>query len=168
MRFDQFGYSEFRDTYRKRLAFLRKQLRERERYRLFADQVAAEQIDVDTEMAQRQAIWNKEDAASRAYQAQRWHQARAKLATYPDDERRELLAYWQHFTCPGVPEYLLTVLRAYDSGRLNMNPPPLRETEECRKAVNETIRRIRERAASRNAIEVTTARHPRCQVPAAT
>ena len=49
MRFHRFGKYEFRDTERKRAAFARKQKAEREALPLFADQVAAEQIDVDEE-----------------------------------------------------------------------------------------------------------------------
>ena len=45
MRFHRFGKYEFRDTERKRAAFARKQKAEREALPLFADQVAAEQID---------------------------------------------------------------------------------------------------------------------------
>lgn len=149
MRFDRFGFYEFRDTYRKRRAFLRKQAKEVERYPLFAEQVIAEQIDVDTEMAQRQAIWKREHTAARAQRAFKWRQARVALAAFPEEERQALLSYWQRCSCPAAPEYLLSVLHAYRCNRLDLNPQPMVETEECRIAVTELIRRIRERAASR-------------------
>ncbi len=149
MRFSRAGFHEFRDTYRKRLAFLRKQLRERESYPLFADQIAAEQIDVDAEMAERRAIWNKENTAQRAARAMAWRKARAKLAAYPHPERRELLAYWQRCSLPGDPEYLLSVIHSHVHGRLDMSPPVVHATEENRKAVAEVIARIAARGAAR-------------------
>lgn len=151
MRFSRTGFHEFRDTYRKRLAFVRKQLKERQSYPLFADQIAAEQIDVDTEMAERRAIWNKDLAHQRAQRASAWRKARAKLAAYPHGERRELLAYWQRCALPCDPEYLLSMIHSHANARLDMNPSVVRQTEEHRKAVAETIKRILEREASKGA-----------------
>lgn len=151
MRFDRFGQYEYQDTHRKRAAFLRKQVKEQQRYPLFAEQIAAEQIGVDQEMAQRTANWSKRFAEDRARRAMKWREARAKLAQHPD--RAELAAYWQRCRWPGDPTYLLSMLHMYDNGRLDLNPSVFRQTEEHRRAVRETIARIRAEVAARRAAQ---------------
>jgi len=151
MRFDRFGQYEFQDTRRKRAAFLRKQLKEQQRYPLFAEQIAAEQIDVDQEMVQRKAGWSKRFAEDRAQRAQKWRVGRAKLSQHA--ARVELLAYWQRCSWPGDPTYLLSMLQMYDGGRLDLNPPVLRQTEAQRVAVRATITRIHAEVASRRAAQ---------------
>lgn len=151
MRFDRFGQYEYQDTRRKRVAFLRKQVKEQERYPLFAEQIAAEQIDVDQEMAQRKAGWSKRFAEDRAQRAQKWRLGRAKLAQHAS--RDELLAYWQRCHWPGDPSYLLSMLHMYDDGRLDLNPPVFRQTETHREAVRATVARIHVEVAARRAAQ---------------
>ncbi len=142
MRFKRMFIYEFQDTYRKRLAFLRKQQRELSNYPLLADQIAEKQLDVDTEMAERREFFHKQRAQGRRRRAQEWREGRAKLAQYPADVRGQLLAYWRRCSLPADPEYFLTMLRMHDTGRLDMNPPPIRETEESRNRVRATIERL--------------------------
>lgn len=123
MRFTRFGRYEFRDTSRKRAAFLRKQAAERAALSLFADQVAAEQIGVDEEMAGRRRQWDRHQAQDRRRRADKWREARRRLRGYPVDERAALLAYWQRCQWPGDPCYLLSMLHMYDNGRLSVAPP---------------------------------------------
>lgn len=149
MRFNRYGRYEFNDTHRKRLAFERKKRKERERYPLFADEIAESQTDVDTEMAQRQTNWIKHEIADRARRAIKWREARARLATYPEPERGKLLAYWQRCGWPGDPTYLLSMLHMYDNDRLELNPPVFQQTEAHRKAVAATIERLLARAAAK-------------------
>lgn len=149
MRFDRYGWYEFNDTPRKRMAFARKQRMERERYPLFAEEIATGQIDVDTEMAQRQANWIKHEIVDRAARAKKWREARARLAAYPAAEQGKLLAYWQRCGWPGDPTYLLSMLHMYENGRLDLDPPVIRETEANRQAVTATIKRLMAQAASR-------------------
>jgi hypothetical protein len=142
MRFKRMFIYEFQDTYRKRLAFLRKQQRELSNYPLLADQIAEKQLDVDTEMAERREFFNKQHAQGRRRRAQEWRKGRAKLVHYPTDVRRQLLAYWKRCSLPADPEYFRTMLHMHDTGRLDMNPPVFRETEECRQRVRATIERL--------------------------
>ena len=142
MRFKRMFIYEFQDTYRKRLAFLRKQQRELSNYPLLADQIAEKQLDVDTEMAERREYFNKQHAQGRRRRAQEWREGRAKLAQYPTDVRGQLLAYWRRCSLPADPEYFQTMLHMHDTGRLDMNPPVFRETEECRQRVRATIERL--------------------------
>ena len=142
MRFKRMFIYEFQDTYRKRLAFLRKQQRELSNYPLLADQIAEKQRDVDTEMAERREFFHKQRAQGRRRRAQEWRKGRTKLALYPSDVRGQLLAYWRRCSLPADPEYFQTMLHMHDTGRLDMNPPVFRETEECRQRVRATIERL--------------------------
>lgn len=150
MRFDKTGHYEFNDTERKRQAFARKQKKEQERYPLFAEQIASEQLDVDTEMVRRRTSWDRNQSNGRAQRARDWIRARARLAAYPVGERKELLAYWKRCGWPGTPTYLLSMLHMHDNGRLELHPAPVSLTEERRAACAATIERLLARAASRH------------------
>lgn len=123
MRFHRFGKYEFRDTERKRAAFARKQKAEREALPLFADQVAAEQIDVDEEMTARRLQWERHQAIDRKRRADKWREARRRLNGYQGPVRRALLAYWQGCKWPADPSYFLSMLHMYDTGRLSLDIP---------------------------------------------
>lgn len=90
MRFHRFGKYEFRDTERKRAAFARKQKAEREALPLFADQVAAEQIDVDEEMTTRRLQWERQQATDRKRRADKWREARRRLKGSCQDKANSL------------------------------------------------------------------------------
>lgn len=123
MRFHRYGKYEFRDTERKRAAFARKQKAEREALPLFADQVAAEQIDVDEEMTARRLQWERHQAIDRKRRADKWREARRRLNDYQGPVRRALLAYWQECKWPADPSYFLSMLHMYDTGRLSLDIP---------------------------------------------
>lgn len=123
MRFHRYGKYEFRDTERKRAAFARKQKAEREALPLFADQVAAEQIDVDEEMTTRRLQWERQQATDRKRRADKWREARQRLNGYQEPVRGALLAYWQGCKWPADPSYFLSMLHMYDTGRLSLNIP---------------------------------------------
>ena len=86
--------------------------------------------------------WANDEARMRQREAQTWRKARARLASYTDRERAALLAYWQRCSLPADPEYFLTMMHMHDTGRLDMNPPVFRQTEECRQKVRATIERL--------------------------
>lgn len=142
VRFNRYGRFEFRDTPCKRAAFARKQQNERNSLPLFAEQIAEEQIGVDEEMETRHRQWDRRQALDRAKRAEDWRRARARLRSYPESIRKELLAFWSRCGYPGDPSYLLTMLHSYDNGRLDMNPPTVKMTEENRKAVDAVIARL--------------------------
>ena len=123
MRFHRYGKYEFRDTERKRAAFARKQKAEREALPLFADQVAAEQIDVDEEMTARRLQWERHQAIDRKRRADKWREARRRLNDYQEPVRGALLAYWQGCQWPADPSYFLSMLHMYDTGRLSLDIP---------------------------------------------
>lgn len=148
MRFSRYGRYEFIDTQRKRMAFARKQKQERESYPLFAEEIAAGQIDVETEMALRKANWSARELNDRAQRALEWRRARAKLAKYPQPDRDHLRAYWQRCGWPGDPAYLLTMLHKYANNHLNLRPPTIHETEANRQAVRALTKQIEERVAA--------------------
>ncbi|MGY6259180.1 hypothetical protein ACXIVK_37785 [Paraburkholderia caledonica] len=120
MRFKRYGRYEFTDTPRKRAAFARKQRLEREALPLFADQIAAEQIGADEEMEGRRAQWDRQTASDRLRRATQWRRARGRLRGYLAPVRSALHAYWQQCRWPADPEYLLTMLHMYDTGRLSL------------------------------------------------
>jgi hypothetical protein len=148
MRYEKTGHYEFRDTDRKRQAFARKQKKEQERYPLFAEEIASQQHDVETEMRLRRTSWDRHGVNGRAQRARDWIRARAKLATYRDDVRKELLAYWSRCGWPATPTYLLSMMHMHDTGRLDLYPAPVQLTEERRKACAATIERLLARAAA--------------------
>jgi hypothetical protein len=149
MRFNRLGHFEFKDTNRKRLAFLRKQKAERDRYPLFASEIAAEQQDVETEMARRAHYWAKHMAADRQARAAKWREARSRLRVYPPEERKALSIYWQKCKWPADPSYLLTMLHMYDSGRLDLNPQVVSESDFKREAVNAVLARLAARTKAK-------------------
>jgi hypothetical protein len=120
MRFKRQERHEFTDTSRKRAAFERKKRIERESFPLFADQIAAEQISADDEMAGRRVIWERQSVADRQRRAGEWRKARDRIRAYPDPVRRALLTYWRDCKWPADPSYFLTMCHMYDNGRLEL------------------------------------------------
>lgn len=123
MRFKRHQRFPFEDTPRKRAALAVKQRREREAIPLFASDVAAGQRDADTVMRERAERWERAQIEGRARRAQLWRDARKKLAAYPIEQRRDLLAYWQRCGWPADPVYLSSMLHMYDTNRLDPNAP---------------------------------------------
>lgn len=124
MRFSRYERFEFNDTPRKRAHVLRRQRNEREALPLFADQIAAEQPDVDVVMEARRNNWRRHEQTDRDRRAEKWRQGRARLAAYPIEIRGRLLNYWNnHRWLPGTPAYFLDMMHMWDSGVLHMNAP---------------------------------------------
>lgn len=120
MRFKRRGRFAFSDTPRKRAHVLRKQQSERDALPLFAALIASEQEDVDTVIESRAALWADAEARDRARRALKWREARARLRAYPHNGRQALAAYWNRCGWPADPEYLMSMLHMYDTGRLNL------------------------------------------------
>jgi len=117
-------FVEFQDTRRKRLALARKHRLERERLPLFAKQIAEQQPDADTVMAERAERWVRWQQERRDTRAANWRRARAKLFTYGDNIRAVLRRLWNEAPYPAAPEYLADMLHRYDTGRLDPDNPP--------------------------------------------
>ena len=142
MHFQRYGKFEFRDTALKRAALARKQKKEREAFPLFADEIAENQPSADAEMQRREELWSNSQAKDRHRRAEKWQEARAKLRSYPEQERCKLLAYWNKRIYPGAPEYLLSMMHSYDMGRLDMEPVYPAQTEAQRQKVAAVIEQI--------------------------
>src|SRR3546814_13295596 len=69
----------YRETSRKRAAFLRKQRLEREALPLFAAQIDARQHGIDEEMARRATWWVGYERDRRDQSADHWREARVRL-----------------------------------------------------------------------------------------
>ncbi len=140
----------FEDTRRKRLALARKQRLEREAVPLLADLIAEKQPAADDVMAERAAIWERQERARRAFKAAQWRKARRRLAGYGDNIRPVLRRLWNEAPYPGDPTYLLCFLHDYETGRLDPDNPPWVYRGAGLKAVDldAIIARARERAAA--------------------
>lgn len=117
-------FGPYEDTRRKRLALARKQRLERERLPLFAEQIAAEQPDADTVMAERAVKWELYKQEDRDKRAARWRVARAKLFEYGPNVRMVLRNLWKTCPYPGDPTYFHDFLHSYDNGRIDPENPP--------------------------------------------
>ena len=124
MRFKRWSRIDFNDTSRKRVAVARKHAAECNAAPLFAEQIAEEQPSVDAVMSSRRSSWDAQDAALRVRRAFKWREGRLALLDFPEDVRRQLLAYWNaHRWLPGDPSYFLDMLHMYRTGQLNMAAP---------------------------------------------
>jgi hypothetical protein len=114
----------YRDTSRKRSAFLRKQRLAREALPLFADEIAARQHGVDEEMARRAVWWDQLEHDRRRERAARWREARSRLFALPDDLRRTVRALWRTCPYPADPASFADFLHQIAVGRLDPHRPP--------------------------------------------
>lgn len=125
MRFRRWPRPEpYRETSRKRAAFLTKQRLEREALPLFAGDIAAGQHGVDEEMARRAVWWDERERDQRRQRAARWREARARLFALPDVLRRRVRALWRECPYPGDPAYLADMLHQIAVGRVDPRRPP--------------------------------------------
>ena len=119
MRFKRQARHGFEDTRRKRLAALRGQQRERDRFPLLAGEIAAQQPGVDQVMTDRAERWTAHEKAARSLRAAQWIEGRRRLAGLEPGTRAAALAYWNgHRWLPGDPGYLLDMLHSIETGRL--------------------------------------------------
>jgi hypothetical protein len=114
----------YRETPRKRAAFLRKQRLEREALPLFADYIARRQHDVEVEMARRAVWWDEREHDQRQQRASRWREARARLFVLPDALRRQVRVVWRTCPYPADPASFADFLHQIAVGRLDVNRPP--------------------------------------------
>lgn len=122
MRFKRWPRIEaFEDTNRKRAAAARSQQKARDKLPLLSAIVAEQQPTIDDVMTTRAARYVKSQQAARDKRAADWRRARARLASYGDNARASLLAYWQRNKWPGDPSYLLMMLHMYDTNRLSLD-----------------------------------------------
>jgi hypothetical protein len=119
MRFKKIIRSPYEDTRRKRLAALRSQQRERDRFPLLADHIKDQQPGLDEIMARRAEQWEQIEATSRNSRAEAWRKARRLFYTFDAETRRIIRFYWNsHRWYPGDPSYFSYVLKCLQKGTL--------------------------------------------------
>lgn len=119
MRFRRWPRVEaFEETSRKRAAAVRSQQKARDKLPLLSAIVAEQQPTIDEVMTTRAARYAESQQATRDKRAADWRRARVRLASYGDNARASLLAYWQRNRWPGDPVYLLMMLHMFDTNRL--------------------------------------------------
>ncbi|MDK3022909.1 hypothetical protein QO239_09930 [Cupriavidus taiwanensis] len=90
---------------RRQAAFARKQARERDRYPLLADHVAAEQHSVDDEIARRTVRADSFEQRMRAFQAGCWRDARRIYFAQPEAVRVVIRTKWAAWVGPTTSTY---------------------------------------------------------------
>jgi hypothetical protein len=114
----------YRETPRKRAAFIRKQRLEREALPLFADAIAARQHSVEEEMARRHVWWDEREHDQRDARAARWREARARLFALPHPLRAKVRVLWRTCPYPADPASFADFLHQIAVGRLDPDRPP--------------------------------------------
>ncbi|MWL91406.1 hypothetical protein [Cupriavidus sp. SW-Y-13] len=106
MRFTRFGrHDPINFNTRRQAAFARKQQRERDKYPLFADHVAAEQHSPDEEFARRQRRSDNLERTTRTLHARIWREKRAVYFSLSVEQRAEVRAKWLAWTGPTTALY---------------------------------------------------------------
>ncbi|MBB3010119.1 hypothetical protein [Cupriavidus alkaliphilus] len=91
-------------------AFARKQQRERDRYPLFAEHVAAEQHSADEELARRQRRSDRLETATRGLHARVWREKRAVYFSLPAEQRADIRTKWLAWTGPTTALYFAYIV----------------------------------------------------------
>ncbi|MFJ4291272.1 hypothetical protein ACIP1U_16035 [Cupriavidus sp. NPDC089707] len=111
MRFTRLGRHDPIDFNARRVAaFARKQQRERDRYPLFAEHVAAEQHCADVELARRQRRSDRLETTMRALHARVWREKRAVYFSLTAEQRAEVRAKWVAWTGPTTAPYFAYIV----------------------------------------------------------
>lgn len=138
MRHKKIARHPFTDTSRKRAALRRKQRLEREALPLLAELIAEVQPEEDAVMQARAVKWAEDEATSRKRRADRWREARRRLAALSRNEQAVLRDAWNRAPYPADPVYLLDFLHCYRVGRFTLYALPfsleMRDSHGCRVA----------------------------------
>lgn len=119
MRFSRgFRVTAYEPTSRKLAAVKRRQRLDREKFPLFADEIAEGQPDPEQVLIDRAVHWIERQQARRDDLAQQWREARAQLRALPDDRRAAFVRYWNRSKYPGDASYLKSALRMFERGDL--------------------------------------------------
>lgn len=136
--------TSYEDTPRKRAAFLRKQHRECESLPLFASIVQSHQPDVETEMAQRDKCWDRDERNSRAARAARWCDVRGRLFALDPARRLTIRALWRDCPYPADPSYFGDLLHQIAIGQIDPERPPWIYPRKTRARITPNLARFEE------------------------
>lgn len=111
MMFQRFErYEPVTMTPRRQSAFVRKQEKERARYPLFSGEIAAQQIDIETEADRRQRHRDSFEVSQRAFYARVWRDARRLYFGLSDDLRAQVGQAWKCWTGPRTATYFSSMV----------------------------------------------------------
>lgn len=97
-------------TDRKAKAFLRKQQKERDRYPLFSEHVAAEQHTLDDELQRRERSRVSFEETMRQSHARSWRQARKLYFSLSDEIRATIRTEWEKWPGPRTSGYFWSMV----------------------------------------------------------
>ena len=96
----------------RRLAAARRALtRERDRYALFADEVAADQESPEQRIDRFDQRVLRQDQSHRDLAAKHWRWGRRQLELVSEDIREQILAAWDRSSCPPEAHYFADFVR---------------------------------------------------------
>ena len=111
MKFQRFErYEAVVMTPRRQSAFGRKQEKERARYPLFSDEIAAQQIDLGGEAQRRQVQRDRFEVEMRAFHARVWRESRALYFRQSSDVRAQICHAWNVWTGPRTALYFSSLV----------------------------------------------------------
>lgn len=112
------GIYAYERTNRKLKAAERRLRLDRQKFPLFAAEIAESQPTPEEllDARARSIVTNQQDNRDRA--ARNWWRARAELRAIPEPDRSAFVRYWDRCKCPGNASYLLTYMNMFRDGRL--------------------------------------------------
>lgn len=133
------GIFAYERTNRKLKAAERRLRLDREKFPLFAAEIAESQPTPEELLDARGKAFLENQQANRDREARNWWRARAELRAIPEPDRATFIRYWNRCKCPGNAAYLLTYMNMFRDGRLIVHEGEVRprcdvEWERDRKA----------------------------------
>lgn len=99
---------------RKALAFERKKKRERDRFPLFAEEIAATQSSWDQEQARREHMAQRIEQEWRDRIAGWWRKGRRMYFAEPIETREKIMSAWREWTGPAEATYFIYVVELHN------------------------------------------------------
>lgn len=112
------GIYAYERTNRKLKAAERRLRLDREKFPLFADEIAEGQPTPEELLDARASAFVSNQQANRDREALNWWRARAELRSIPEPDRSAFIRYWNRSKCPGNAGYLLSYMNMFRDGRL--------------------------------------------------
>lgn len=106
-------YEAYTFTDRKRNAYLRKLKKEQNKYPLFAEEIAAQQLSVEEEEQRRIRIADKTEMGWRQLHAKQWRDVRVNYYSLCPIAKAEVKSRWIAWTGPRNPTCLCYLIRSY-------------------------------------------------------
>ncbi len=124
------GIYAYERTNRKLKAAERRLRLDREKFPLFAAEIAESQPTPEELLDARGKAFVENQQANRDREARNWWRARAELRAIPEPGRGAFVRYWDRSKCPGNASYLLTYINMFRDGRLIVHEGEVRPRSE--------------------------------------